>query len=126
MDCVRYRQFVGIFYLVAETYAACDVADFQFGKLLEAAGEVEQRRFTLDSGAYGEDNLLYLPACNIVEKQLYFKVGRAYALHRGYDASEYMVKPVVLPGILYRHYVANLFDNTYHRAVARRVGANGT
>ena len=72
---------------------------------------VEIGRVAFHRGAECEYYLFYSTGGDSVYQTFDFEVGRTYAVHRGDDPPQYVIKPVELASVLDYHHLFHIFDN---------------
>ena len=104
-------QFVGIFDLVTHAHAAGQNGDFDVGVGGQAAEDVEVGRVALHRRAQRQDDLLDAAGLDALLQAVDLDVGRPDAVHGRDEATQHMVQPMVLVGVLDAHHVLDVLDH---------------
>ena len=124
-DGAAQGQLVGVLDLVAHAHAAGQDGNFDIGVRCQAAEDVEVGGVALHRGAQGQDDLFDSTSLDTLFQAIDLDVGGADAVHGRNEATQHMVQPVVLVGVLDAHHVLDVLDNTDGACVTRRVAADG-
>ena len=119
------RYFVCVFQIRADGNAV-GKSGHAHTERADELGEVHRRRFTLDIGVGGKDDLLDLSAGNTGQKLLDTEVGGRNAVHGRDRAAEHVIGSVVFLDLFERHNGLGILDNANDLAVSLFIRADRT
>ncbi len=123
IESAEKRDFVRVFEIRADGNAVGE-SGHAHAERRDELGKVHCRRFTLDIGVRGNDDLLDLTASDTIDQFLDSQIGGRNSVHRRDRAAKHVVSAVVFLDLFQRHNGLGVLDNANDLAVSLFVRAD--